>query len=188
MENWPPKKPKITLLLYFGFALIISGLISVNTGYTEGKGTPPHPISQGDSILTILIGALIIGLYFISDRFPGTYDDLSADYHTVEYCFAEQFIDHVVERTHLVECFTLEDKTLRGQILFKRIDFPEIRARAPALVFEKSDGALLVIELFHLANGKYVNSNEVVLERAHQQYYLRLVPIQEATEFQQIAK
>jgi hypothetical protein len=74
------------------------------------------------------------------------------------------------------------------QLPFKHIDFPEVIARGPALVFEKADETLLIIELFHLANGKYINSDEVIVEREHQQYYLRLVPISEALQFRQITE
>jgi hypothetical protein len=187
MENGPPKKAKISPLLYAAAGLIGSGLFSAYTGYMpvrEGS----HPRSGGDSILTILVGTLLFALYFISDRFPGTYRDLKTDYHTVEYDFAEQFIRHVAEQMYSVECFIFEQEMLCDQIPFKRIEYPEIRARGPALVFEKSDETLLVIELFHLANGKYINSDEVIVEREHQQYYLRLVPISEALQFRQITE
>jgi hypothetical protein len=134
MENRPPRKAKISLQLYASAGLIGSGLFSASTGYTpvrEGS----HPRSGGDSILTILVGALLFALYFISDRFPEIYRDFKTDCHTVEYDFAEQFIQHVVEQTHLVECFIFEQEMVGDQIPYKRIEFPEIKARGPSTRF-----------------------------------------------------
>jgi hypothetical protein len=148
----------------------------------SSAGTPP----LRSHVKVTFAHASVANRAFISDRFSGTYSDVKADYHTVEYDFAEQFIRHVVEQMYLVECFIFEQGMLGEQIPFKRIEYPEIIARGPALVFEKPDETLLIIELFHLANGKYINSDEVIVERDHQQYYLRLVPIPEATQFQQI--
>jgi hypothetical protein len=187
MKSSPPQKTRITLLLYAGFSTIVSSVIISQTGSVDGKGYS-RPAFKGESILTLLFGALLIALYFISDRFPGTYRDISPDYHTVEYDFSEQFIRHVVEQMYLVECFIFEQGMLGDQIPFKRIEYPEIIAREPALVFEKPDETLLIIELFHLANGKYINSDEVVVERGHQQFYLRLVPIPAAMEYKHITE
>src|SRR3979409_822287 len=145
MENLNPQKPKIEILLYFGSGFILKGLYSAYTGRDEGR-VYSRFASLDSSILIILIGALLIALYFISDRFPGTYWDLKDNYHTVEYDFAEQFIQRIVDRTHLVECFIFKREVVGDQIPFKRIEYPELRAKGPALIFENSDEARLVIE------------------------------------------
>jgi hypothetical protein len=64
MENLNPQKPKIEILLYFGSGFILKGLYSAYTGRDEGR-VYSRFASLNSSILIILIGALLIALYFI---------------------------------------------------------------------------------------------------------------------------